>query len=214
MTRIERKSMRTWLLAAAAVLATGPALAINKCTQADGRVVYTDAPCEAGQRAETPRLQGNTIEAGPRLRDSPRPAPAPPAPAAVPTRTSCLSEQEVRNIQASGTSIRMDRYDREVNREQVRRAGACEPLMTEAEMRGMKADLQQQARASRPAAPAVTSSTQSDFPSEDRLQNCVYGNCGSSSGASYRVDPLTNRIERRDDGATCTRTATGQVSCR
>lgn len=37
-------------IAAAALVAVLPAHAVNKCTQPDGRVVYSDAPCAAGTK--------------------------------------------------------------------------------------------------------------------------------------------------------------------
>ena len=44
--------MKTRFLLAAMLIAATPAWAINKCTQADGRVTYQDAPCLSGKSEE------------------------------------------------------------------------------------------------------------------------------------------------------------------
>lgn len=52
---------RPALLAAALIACASPALAINKCTQKDGKVVYQDAPC---QNTSTGTAQVKTWGAG------------------------------------------------------------------------------------------------------------------------------------------------------
>ena len=63
----------TWpaVFLGAALLAAAPAWAINKCTGADGKVVFQDAPC-AGK--------GETLDVRPASGHAPK---APPAPAAT-----------------------------------------------------------------------------------------------------------------------------------
>lgn len=175
---------------------------VFKCADATGKVTYSQAPCPgAGQ-----------------LLDGRRPSSAPPAEltqrreverarragavdqlpqqavGATPGGSQCLDAQEVRNIQAAATSIRLDALDRQVQAEQVRRARNCEPLMSDVEMQGMKDGLRAQRRASRPEPPPMPST----------ITSCDLGGCWGSDGARYNSTGPGQFV--RQDGATCRRT--------
>lgn len=62
----------------------------------------------------------------------------------------CLSDLEIRNLETSASSITLDQYARQVAAEDIRRARACQPLMTDAERAAMRAEMQNAARARRP----------------------------------------------------------------
>lgn len=80
--------MHTHAILLAALLAASPAWAINKCTGADGKVVYQDAPCEGkGEKIEVRPASGPARSAPPAAPQTPAPPPIPAAPqpqAAVP----------------------------------------------------------------------------------------------------------------------------------
>lgn len=149
---------------------------VFKCADAAGKVTYSQAPCpgagqlldgrrpssappaELTQRREVERAcRGNAAGPAPATASDPASAPG-----------QCLGEQEVRNMETAATSIRLDPLDRQVQAEQVRRARNCDPLMSEAEMQGMKQGLraQRQRRASRPTV----------------ITSCDDGGCWESDG--------------------------------
>jgi hypothetical protein len=64
----------------------------------------------------------------------------------------------VRNLEVSASSITLSPIERELAAEDIRRARACRPLMTDAERSALRASLQDQARARRPVVCTVQGS--------------------------------------------------------
>lgn len=150
------QSFRTATIVAAVMLAGTAFGQVFKCPGPAGRVIYSDVPCEGGRSVNT---QGNSVApaANPFDRfDARRPPASPSMPSRSPAQ--CPTEQEIRNMKTSASSIRVQGDDATVQAEQIRRAEACQPLMTDAEVLLMKEELRAQRRASRPApqSPAPT----------------------------------------------------------
>lgn len=155
---------------------------IYKCPGAGGRISYSQTACPGeGQLLDSHRpssdpppelTQRREVERALRLRTAPPPGSPTQAAAGSATRASCLDEKEVANLQTSSTSIRLDNLDREVYVEQIRRAKACKPLMSNAEMRAMKEELRRGGAAARPPAPSV-------------ITGCDRSGCWGSNGTRY-----------------------------
>jgi hypothetical protein len=187
--------MRTILLIG--LLAVGAAHAqVHKCKGADGRTVYSDAPCPGGQLLDPAQLRGNTVAPV----EVPRPAPAQEraaAPAApVAARPSCLSAQEVKNMETSAGSITLDAVEREVRLQDIVRAQRCQPLMTEAEKELLREQIKRANRTARQARPATVTA-------------CDGGGCNDSNGRRYIA---SGGVLIRDDGTVCTR-AGAMLNC-
>ena len=204
--------VRTALLLVLVLAGTAHAQ-VYKCKGANGQLVYSQAPCPGDGTlldsrkppAETrgPLTQRREVE---RAMRSPEAAPQ-PAPAVIPGRKHCLDQQEVKNLETSASSIHHDRFDKQVWAEQLRRAHACERLLTDIELQAMKLRLQDQARATR----ALDRASRKDerFSGPDKLQ-CFGNHCTGGFGSSYRPDGAGHVI--RDDGTRCSVTS-GWANC-
>jgi hypothetical protein len=96
-------------------------------------------------------------------------------------------------METGATSVRLDRDDRQVQAEQIRRARSCQALMSESEMLAMKEDLRAQRRANRPAPTSPPSV----------ITSCDPAGCFDSQGNRYNRTGTGNFTRR--DGATCLR---------
>ncbi len=121
------KPLRLFLLGL--LLTAGAAQAqVYKCVGADGRTVYADAPCGAGSRQlSREQLEANTVDAA-ALRERAKterdtPPPAPPAVAA--NASVCPSPLEIRNLETSAGSSRLQDRERDFLWAEIRRARAC-----------------------------------------------------------------------------------------
>jgi hypothetical protein len=191
--------MRPAFLSALAVLlfaAFGARAQIYKCRDANGKVTYSQTACAGsgqlldGHHPSSAPLreltQRRQVERARQLQQLGAPS---PAPAVIPGAQAqgCLDEQGVRNVEAAATSIRLHALDREVHAEQIRRAKACEPLMSDDEMRAFKEQVRARRRASRPV-----------------TIMCDHVGCNGSDGSHYTPAAGGNLI--RQDGTFCVRT--------
>lgn len=101
---------------------------VFKCVGADGRTVYSDAPCGSGARElSRDQLEANTMDAS-GLRERARvEREAPPAAAAGATAAGsvCPSALEIRNLETSASSSRLQDKERDFLWAEIRRARAC-----------------------------------------------------------------------------------------
>lgn len=102
---------------------------VYRCVDAAGRTLYTDAPCAPAARALPPeQLQANTLDSG-YWRDRAQLPAAPAAP--IPDASAalgpivCPSELEIRNLETSASSQRLQQPERDFLWGELRRARAC-----------------------------------------------------------------------------------------
>lgn len=197
------------VLICAALLAGSAHAQVFKCPGPDGRITYSQAPCASGghlldpQRPRTPEAQSSDSMASPRKPPAASPIRGSASPAAErDAAKTCLDEREVRNVGTSGSSIHHDTYTKQAWSEQMRRARACEPLMTDVEFDSFKAQAKQQATAARAARPQVRSPT--------TVTSCDAGGCWGSDGARYNRGAGATMF--RQDGKACQSTNVG-ISC-
>lgn len=120
---------------------------VYKCHEG-GRTVYSDAPCSGeSQLIDSHRAAPAAVRAPAPVRSVSEPSVANSAPVA---QQACPSEQDIANMQTSASSRFIDRYELQLQQEDIRRAQACRPVMTDAERSAMLQDLKAKARASRP----------------------------------------------------------------
>lgn len=95
------EAMKKTALLAAALLAASPAWAINKCTGADGKLVFQDAPCAGkGEAIDVRPASGHSARA-PSPVSTPAPAQATaPAPAAPPVPAPAAPVKSAVELQA------------------------------------------------------------------------------------------------------------------
>jgi hypothetical protein len=131
--------LRFALLAGLALAGTAHAQAY-RCTGADGKVTYSQAPCPGGRQLDQQQLQSNTIDRTPAPTAPGGQRRERPAQAVVigGSKPGCPDETAIRNLEVSASSITIDRYEKAAQAEQVRRARACQPLMTDSEFQARK----------------------------------------------------------------------------
>lgn len=186
---------------------------VYKC-QEGGRTVYSQAPCAEGgtllDRSRAPQpVQGQPSRPGRLHPDVERalrsgnsnPASAQNTAQPASATATCPSDVDIKNIETSGTSILLDRFDQQVWREQARRARACEPLMSEGDMRTMKAKLQA-------AEPAPERKPRGK--NQPMVSSCDPGGCWDTNGRRY--NRAAGGTFYRDDGAYCLRIGS-QLQC-
>lgn len=117
------------LLGLLGLLAAPVSAQVYKCTDATGRTLYADAPCGAGARRIAPEvLEANTVDAS-GLRERARVEREAPSPAAsTPASASagvCPDAVDIRNLETSASSQRLQDPEREFLWAEIRRARAC-----------------------------------------------------------------------------------------
>lgn len=97
-----------------------------KCTEADGRTLFSDKPCAAaGSLVDERRLRGNAI-AGPRVDWTPPPPEAQSAAAVAPAAANvCPSDRELREMETRASSTTMGEQELTFLRDELRRARQC-----------------------------------------------------------------------------------------
>lgn len=172
-----------------AVLASISAHAgVYRCQGAGGKITYSDQPCTEGGTTLSPNsLNGNS--AGTVRTPAPQ---QPRAWQAAPPAVNCPTESEIRNIQVSASVRFHPAHREEVFQEQIARAKACQPLLTENEMAAMDLQLKTQA----------LDRAREQAQSNPILTSCDAGGCWDNSGRRYTGSGTTFF---RSDGATCTK---------
>lgn len=91
---------------------------------------------------------------------------------------ACPTDTDIRNMEVSASSIHLGALEKAVLQEDIRRARACEPLMTEAQKSAMRQQAQDDRRARRPVIPAAGGAP-------TMITGCDKQGCWGSDGARY-----------------------------
>lgn len=185
---------------------TAPALAqVKKCVGADGRVVYSDRGCgEQGQDVQN--LNANTVGAHqvPVQRALPGAEPAVQRVAQPVHTKKCPSEQEIRNLQTSASSVTIKRAEKEFLLQEVARAKACETQLGDAGRRAaVSAGQAQEALETEQLKKDKAARAQAAADSEPLVVSCHNKTCTDQQGRTYTSDGTANVF--RSDGKMCRR---------
>lgn len=95
-----------------------------KCEK-DGQITYTNTGCGGGKLVEDRKLQGNVLDAyrAPATFDRPSQGQAAQD---EPQDSECMSDQQIRNMETSGSSIGLGKKERQFIAAEVQRARNCQ----------------------------------------------------------------------------------------
>ena len=257
------------------VLACGTAHAqLHKCVGADGKVEYRDSACDdvrqsapmtggtsSGIDAMDPReiQRAQQMMRAERVQAQGNATPT-PTPASARSGRRVPTEEEIKNLETSASSITLSDKQRRFLQAEVERMKAARAegaTYSESELRQLKDSQSAQNRIDRTdrekarqeaedihmrsgspgaqasvqaireeeahraakrralaaqAAAAAQKPPDTDFQF-DRITTCIYGNCSSQSGATYRQLPGTPNNWERNDGKRCNQGPSGELTC-